>query len=81
MLMADGGGNMVLVKIFGEPPGHDVVTDLLINMGWAHENVEKKQVRAIVITPKVSDELRYASKSVPGIKLMNFEYKLVFTPV
>jgi len=81
MLLADGGGNMVLVKIFSEPPGHDVVTDLLINMGWAHENVEKKQVRAIVLTPKVPDELRYAAKSVPGIKLMTFEYKLVFTPV
>jgi len=81
LLLADGGGNMVVVKIFGEPPGHDVVSDLLINMGWAHENVEKKQVRAIVLTPKVPDELRYSAKSVPGMKLMTFEYKLVFTAV
>jgi hypothetical protein len=72
---------VVIVKVFSQPPSSQFVTELLVNMGWAHENMPGREVRAIALMPSVPDELRFAAKTVPGIKLATYEYKLVFTPV
>ena len=81
-ILAEGhNGAVVIVKVFTEPPDNKFVTDLLVNMGWAHENLQGRDIRAIVLMPSVPDDLRFAVKTVPGIKLATYEYKLVFTPV
>jgi hypothetical protein len=81
ILAEGGGGSVVIVKVFSQPPSSQFVTELLVNMGWAHENMPGREVRAIALMPSVPDELRFAAKTVPGIKLATYEYKLVFTPV
>jgi hypothetical protein len=81
-ILAEGhNGSIVIVKVFTQPPGNQFITDLLVDMGWAHENIQGREVRAIALMPSVPDELRFAAKTIPGIKLATFEYKLVFTPV
>jgi len=81
LLARAGDGGLVILKVFSQPPGHQFITDLLVNLGWAKEHLENRDARAIVLTPKATDELRFAVRSVPGIKLMTYEYKLVFTAV
>jgi len=81
ILAQDGKGAIVILKVFTQPPGHQFLTDLLVNIGWANENMAGKEVRAIVLSPVIPDELRFAAKSIPGVKLATYEYKLVFSPV
>jgi hypothetical protein len=81
ILAQDPKGNIVILKVFTEPPGHQFITDLLVNIGWANENMGGKEVRAIVLSPVIADELRFAAKSIPGVKLATYEYKLVFSQV
>ncbi len=81
ILAQDSKGAIVILKVFTQPPGHQFITDLLVNIGWANENLAGKEVRAIVLSPVIPDELRFAAKSIPGVKLATYEYKLVFTPV
>lgn len=81
ILAHDAKGGIVILKVFTQPPGHQFITDLLVNIGWANENMGGKEVRAIVLSPVIPDELRFAAKSIPGVKLVTYEYKLVFSPV
>lgn len=81
ILAQDTKGGIVILKVFTEPPGHQFITDLLVNIGWANENLGGKEVRAIVLSPVIPNELRFAAKSIPGVKLATYEYKLVFSPV
>ncbi|MCD6282760.1 hypothetical protein J7J84_04035 [bacterium] len=74
-------GALVIVKVFDSPPGQQVVTDLLVNLGWAHEQMKERKVRAIILSPEIPDELRFATRTVPDIKIMTYEYKLVFSAV
>ncbi len=81
ILALDPKGGIVILKVFTEPPGHQFITDLLVNIGWANENMGGKEVRAIVLSPVIPNELRFAAKSIPGVKLATYEYKLVFSPI
>jgi hypothetical protein len=81
ILAQDPKGNIVILKVFTQPPGHQFITDLLVNIGWANENLGGKEVRAIVLSPVIPNELRFAAKSIPGVKLATYEYKLVFSQV
>ncbi len=81
-VLAAGKDNaLVIVKVFDRPPEQQVITDLLVNLGWAHEQMKDRKVRAIILAPEVPDALRFATKTVPNIKIMIYEYKLVFSPV
>ncbi|OGK12141.1 MAG: hypothetical protein A2Y63_05535 [Candidatus Riflebacteria bacterium RBG_13_59_9] len=73
--------SLVIIKLFSEPPDNQFITSLLVNLGWAHENMKNRKVRAIVLAPQMPDQVRFAAKSVPDIKLMTYEYKLVFSEV
>ena len=74
-------GALVIIKVFEGPPDQKAITDLLVNLGWAHEQMKDRKVRAVILAPEVPDEIRFATKTVPDIKIMTFEYKLVFSAV
>jgi hypothetical protein len=81
-LLARGkDGALVILKVFVEPPAHQVITDLLVNLGWAHENLKDRKVRAVILAPQFPDELRFAVRTVSDVKLMTYEYRLVFSAV
>jgi|GEM_PF-2059115 len=74
-------GALVIIKVFEGPPDQKAITDLLVNLGWAHEQMKDRKVRAFLLAPEVPDEIRFATRTVPDIKILTFEYKLVFSPV
>ncbi len=81
MLARGKDGALVIIKVFTEPPGHQIITDLLVNLGWAHENLKDRKVRAVILAPEFPDEIRFAVRTVSDIRLMTYEYKLVFSAV
>ncbi len=50
-------------------------------MGWVKENLAAgRDVQGIVLTPEYDERLRYASKAVPGSRLLRNETRFEIFP-
>jgi len=70
LLARDNGGGLVVVMVAdeSEKKGKELVSDVLERIGWVRLQVAEsgQEVRAIVLTGSVPDDLSYAAAAVSG---------------
>jgi hypothetical protein len=70
LLACDDSGGLVVVLVTGDEvtKGKELVSDVLERVGWVRLEVAKsgQEVRAIVLTGSVPDDLSYAAAAVSG---------------
>ena len=83
IVATDSRGGLVIVKLQeGAGSTADLIGNLCAQMGWAQEALAgKREVRGIVLTQAAPEQLKYAVKAVPGIQLMEYEFKFEIRPV
>lgn len=75
LLATDTRGNLVLVKL-EEGSSPSFIGELCAQLGWVQENrAGKRTVRGIILTREAPEQLKYAVKAVPGVELMQYEFK------
>jgi hypothetical protein len=68
LLAVDERGDYVVVMVAERDPGTELIGDLLQRVGWVRKHLIKDggEVRAIVLTEPLSDEVRYSAAAVAG---------------
>jgi len=68
LLAVDERGDYVVVMVAERDPGTELIGDLLQRVGWVRKHLIKdgSEVRAIVLTEPLSDEVRYSAAAVAG---------------
>jgi hypothetical protein len=86
LLARDNGGGLVVVMVADEKEkgGKELVSDALERIGWVRLQVAEagQEVRAIVLTGSVPDDLSYAAAAVSGtVAFKTFRVAVAFEDV
>lgn len=75
-------GALVVIELKAGEAGDRACGQILKYMGWVKEILGKKRdVKGIIIARDFTEQLRYASKPVPGLKLKRYQVKFFFEDV
>jgi hypothetical protein len=81
LLAVDGEGDYVVVTVADRDPNKDLIGGVLQRVGWVRKHLGKegRQVRAIVLTEPLPDDLQYAAAAVVGtIEFKTYRVALSF---
>lgn len=82
LLVTDSRGSLVLVRFDESGTSTDLIGSMCAQMGWVQDTLAgKRSVRGIILTREASEQLKYAIKAIPGITLMQYEFKFEVRPV
>ncbi len=74
-------GALVVIELKKGRPSDAVIGQLARYMGWVKEHLAGgRNVEGIVLTPTHDERLRYASKAVPGSRLLRYETRFEVFP-
>ena len=67
-------GNLVVIELKRGQQSDTAMGQLTRYMGWVKEHMAKgRDVEGIVLTPAFDERLRYATKAVPGTRLLRYQ--------
>jgi hypothetical protein len=78
ILAVDKNGQFVVIELKVSKGYDRVIGQLLRYIAWVEKNLsDGVQVRGFIVANEISDDLRLATRKIPGVKL--FQYKLAFS--
>ncbi len=74
-------GALVVIELKKGQQSDAVMGQLARYMGWVKEHLAKgRNVEGVILTPAYDDRLRYATKAVPGSRLLRYETRFEVFP-